>query len=158
MSPPCRVLGYRGLCIETPQFYIKGLFKPKNLLPLYLIQNEVSACLECDTSQIARFSMSKMCHSQNDLFQHGWNGLWSNSSVSACLEYVIVNNVCFSMSVTCYCHIRFSMAGMYHMAVMCHGKNISFSIARITRSLIVCFSFTLLKCIMVNKSVSTLLE
>jgi hypothetical protein len=48
--------------------------------------------------KIVRFSMSGMCHGQNCLFQHAWNMLWSQWSVSACLECIMVKIVSFIMA------------------------------------------------------------
>jgi hypothetical protein len=57
-------------------------------LEYVMVKSLVSPWLECVMVKIIRFSMSRMCHDQNRL-QHGWNGLWSKSSVSAWLECVL---------------------------------------------------------------------
>jgi hypothetical protein len=46
---------------------------------------------------IVSFSMAETCHGLNHQFQHYWNVPWSKSAISACLECVVVKNVCFSI-------------------------------------------------------------
>jgi hypothetical protein len=41
--------------------------------------------------KIVSFSMSGMCHSQNCLFHHVWNMVFSKLFVSACLECVSIS-------------------------------------------------------------------
>jgi hypothetical protein len=45
--------------------------------------------------------MPGICCGQNSQFQHVWNWLQSNLSVSGCLEFVVVKIVSFSMSANC---------------------------------------------------------
>jgi hypothetical protein len=77
-------------------------------------QMSVSAWLEYVVVKIVSFSMSGMCCGHKCQFQVAWNMSWANTSVSACPEcdqtsvsacliYVLDKNVHFSMAGMCRC-------------------------------------------------------
>jgi hypothetical protein len=78
--------------------------------------------------KIVSFSMFIICHGQNCQLQHSWNVSWSKLSVTACLQYIMVKIVHFSMagcvmvksvcfSITEMCHGQKALSGI------CYGQN-----------------------------------